>query len=114
MLCLAALTLAAQKAEPVRIEFAHGATSSTLRGSLTGLQQMEYALTARSGQRLTLRLTASPAGTLALKLYNPSVQEVPLHNFSATLPQSGDYTIVILRTSNRSGSSSYKLRVTIR
>jgi hypothetical protein len=109
----------AQKAQPVRIRFADGAASTTVEGRLRGRQQMEYEAAARASQTLTLRLSAAPAGTFSLKLYNPEGAEMPLrksgaNRWSAELPQTGDYGISVLRTSPSRGDSPYKLVVTIR
>jgi len=49
------------KAEPNRIEFKRGATSTTISGVVHGDEQAEYILSAKQGQRLTIKLTNVPA-----------------------------------------------------
>src|ERR1043166_7703340 len=43
------------KAEPLKILFAAGKTSTTLAGRLSNDQEMEYVFSARKGQRVTVR-----------------------------------------------------------
>jgi len=115
---LLATCLVAQKAEPLRIEFARGKSSAVLRGHLRGHQEMEYSAAARENQTLTLNLSASPAGGLKLKVADAGGTEVAAKNstsqrWAARLPKSGEYVITIIRTSDRPQTSTYKLTVTI-
>jgi hypothetical protein len=119
LLLLTGLRAFAQKAEPLRIEFEPGASAATVSGELSGRQQMEYAVAARSGQRLTFRLVVSPAGGLSLKVRDPDGAEIALRSparqrWTALASRSGDYEISVLRAGNRPGSSTFKLTVTIR
>ena len=48
------------KAEPNRIEFKRGATSTTINGVVRGDEEAEYVLGAKKGQRLIIKLTSVP------------------------------------------------------
>ena len=90
-----------------------------VEGNLRGRQQTDYEAAAGSPATLTLQLTASPANSVALKLYTPEDVEMPLHvagknRWTAELSHGGDYGISVLRTSGAHGTSTYKLKVRIR
>lgn len=54
------------KAEPNRIEFKPGTTSTTISGTVRNDEQAEYVVSAQLGQRLTIKLTNVPAKNLVL------------------------------------------------
>jgi len=114
-----AACLMAQKAEPLAIEFPAGKTTATVRGELRGRQQTEYAVKAREGQAITMQLASAPAGSLRVKLYDPRGTETALRQLSsrrwtAAAAQAGDYTIAVIRASERPEQSTYTLIVTVR
>lgn len=114
---LLANALWAQKAKPLRIALKDG--RATVEGRLRGRQQTDYEAAAGLPATLTLQLVASPANSVALKLYTPEDTEMPLrlarkNRWTAELPQGGDYGISVLRTSSEHGTSTYKLKVRIR
>jgi hypothetical protein len=47
------------KAEPNRIEFKRGTTSTTINGIVRGDEEAEYVLAAKKGQRLIIKLTSA-------------------------------------------------------
>jgi len=107
------------KAEPNRIEFKRGATSTTISGVVHGDEQAEYVLSARQGQRLTLKLTNVPAKSSCFDLKGPDGVDVGLEydcnwNYSKALPATGDYFLVVSRPSQSKGTSRYKMTITIR
>ena len=118
-ICIAAIfaaSLCAQKAEPLRIELHNGA--ATVEGRLRGRQQTEYETEVGASKTLTLQLTASPAKTIALKLYSPEGIEMPLratgeNRWTAQSPKQGDYGVSVLRKSLEPGASTYKLTIRI-
>lgn len=114
---LIAAAMWGQKAEPLRIVLKDGA--ATIGGRLRGRQQIEYEAEAGASKTLTLQLAATPAKTVALKLYTPEGAEMPLraagtNGWTVELPKSGDYGISVLRTSHVPGSSTYKLKLAFR
>jgi hypothetical protein len=107
------------KAEPNRIEFKRGATSTTINGIVHGDEQAEYVLSARQGQRLTLKLTNVPAKSSCFDLKGPDGVDVGLEydcnwNYSKVLPATGEYFLTVARPSRAKGTSRYKMTVTIR
>ncbi|HEV8589537.1 MAG TPA: hypothetical protein VGQ72_11725 [Pyrinomonadaceae bacterium] len=107
------------KAEPSRIEFKRGASSTTISGVVHGDEQAEYLLSARQGQRLTIKLTAVPAKSSCFDLQGPDGADVGLEydcnsNYSKVLPATGDYFISVKRPTDRKGTSRYRMTVTIR
>ena len=107
------------KAEPNRIEFKRGMTSTTISDVVHNDEQAEYVLSARQGQRLTIKLTNTPAKSSCFDLKGPDGVDVGLEydcnwNYSKTLPATGDYFLVVSRPSQAKGTSRYKMTVTIR
>ena len=115
-------TAAAQrggKAEPNRIEFKHGTSSTTISDVVHNDEQAEYVLSARQGQRLTIKLTNVPAKSSCFDLKGPDGVDVGLEydcnwNYSKVLPATGDYFLVVSRPSTAKGTSRYKMTVTVR
>lgn len=107
------------KAEPNRIEFKRGATSTTIRGTVRGGEQAEYVLSAKQGQRLTIKLASVPAKSSVFDLRGPDEVDLGLeydanYDYSAKLPATGDYLIFVSRPTQAKGTSRYKLTVTVR
>ncbi len=107
------------KAEPNRIEFKRGATSTTISGVVHNDEEAEYVLSAKKGQRLIIQLTNVPAKSSCFDLKGPEGADVGLEfdcnwNYSRPLPETGDYFISVARPSQGKGTSRYKLTVTIR
>jgi opacity protein-like surface antigen len=113
IIMLAASVALAQDAK--RIQFAKGKSSATVSGS-TGEYGTSYVVRARSGQKITLKLT--PASGVGIKVVTTGSdgQKVLLREerggtYVVGLEESGDYTIFVGSTSGR--SVSFTLTVTI-
>jgi hypothetical protein len=107
------------KAEPNRIEFKPGTSSTTISDVVHGDEQAEYVISARQGQRLTIKLTNMPAKSSCFDLKGPDGVDVGLEydcnwNYSKVLPASGEYFLVVSKPSQSKGTSRYKMRITIR
>ena len=107
------------KAEPLRIEFKRGTTSTTVSGSVRGSEQAEYVLAAKKGQRLTIRITSVPARSSGFDLHGPEDVDLGLEsdtnlNNSLMLPRTGDYLITVVKLTDLVRASKYKLTVTVR
>jgi len=107
------------KAEPNRIEFKRGTSSTTISGVVHGDEEAEYLLSARQGQRLTIRLTAAPTKSSCFDLKGPDGADVGLEydcnsNYSKVLPATGDYFLTVSRPSQSKGTSRYRMTITIR
>src|SRR5207253_7911100 len=119
VVCSAAMAQRGGKAEPNRIEFKRGTTSTIISGTVRGDEQAEYVLTAKKGQRLIIKLTSAPVKSSVFQLLGPDNDTLGLEydanfDYSGTLPKTGDYFINVSRPTQSKGTSRYKLTVTIR
>ena len=117
--CSAAEAQHGVKAEPNPIAFKRGATSTTVSGVVHGDEEAEYALSAKKGQRLVIKLTSAPVKSSCFDLKGPDQADVGLEydcnwDYSRPLPATGDYFISVARTSQRKGTSRYRLTITVR
>ena len=107
------------KAEPLKIEFKRGATSTTISGVVRGSEEAEYTLTARQGQRLIIKLTSTPVKSSVFQLLGPDNDTLGLEydanfNYSGVLPKTGDYFISVKRPTEAKGTSRYKMTITVK
>ncbi len=121
LLSAGALALAQRggKAEPLRIEFKRGATSTTINGVVHGSEEAEYVLAAKKGQRLVIKLTSVPVKSSVFQLLGEDNDTLGLEHdanfdYSGVLPKTGDYFITVSRPTEAKGTSRYRLTVTIR
>ena len=121
LICAAAPTNAQRggKAEPNRIEFKRGMSSTTISDVVRGDEQAEYVLSAKQGQRLIIKLTATPWKSACFDLKGPEGADVGLEydcnwDYSKPLPATGDYFLTVARTAQGKGASRYKMIVTVR
>lgn len=117
--CSAAIAQGGGKAEPNRIEFKRGTSSTTISGSVKSGEEAEYALAAKKGQTLTISITSVPARTSGFDLHGPEDVDLGLEfdtnlNFSRRLPKTGDYLITVVKLSDLVRTSKYKLTVSVR
>src|SRR5437764_3358668 len=102
-LCGTAMAQRGGKAEPNRIEFKRGATNTSISDSVRGSEEVEYVLSAKKGQRLTIKITSAPAKSSAFDILgkgNGLDLDFTLgrdydsnFNYSGVLPTTGDYLI---------------------
>lgn len=107
------------KAEPNRIEFKRGTSSTTISDQVRGDEQAEYVLSAKKGQRLTIKLTSVPPKSSVFQLLGEDNDTLGLEydanfDYSGVLPKTGDYFITVRRPTEAKGSSRFRLTVTIR
>ncbi len=107
------------KAEPNRIAFKRGTTSTTINGVVRGDEEAEYVLAAKKGQRLIISLTSVPVKSSVFQLLGEDNDTLGLEHdanfdYSGTLPKTGDYFITVSRPTQSKGTSRYKLTITIR
>lgn len=107
------------KAEPGRIEFKRGATSTTVSDMIHGDEEAEFVLAAKKGQRLTIKITSMPAKSSVFQLLGEDNDTLGLEhdaNFdiSIVLPKTGDYFINVKRPTESRGTSRFKLAITVR
>ena len=96
-----------------RIRFAPGTDNATLQGTFREGQSDRYVLRASAGQTMFVQLR--PEGTGAsIGVFAPNGSELPAQpgvDFSARLPATGDYTIVV---GGGRGDSSPTYTLTVR
>ena len=114
----AALAQRGGKAEPNRIEFKRGTTSTTISGTVRGDEQAEYVLAAKKGQRLIIKLASVPVKSSVFQLLGEDNDTLGLvfdanFDYSGVLPKTGDYFITVRRPTEAKGTSRYKLTITI-
>jgi len=121
VLCAGSVSFAQRggKAEPNRIEFKRGATSTTISGTVRGDEQAEYLLSAKKGQRLLVKLKSVPVKSSVFQLLGPDNDTLELeydanYDYSGMLSKTGDYFITVRRPTEAKGTSRYKLTVTVR
>ena len=107
------------KAEPLRIEFKRGTSSTTIIETISGSVQAEYVLAAKKGQRLTIHLTSTPRKSSVFDLKAPDNADLGLeydanYDFSKVLPVIGDYLIIVARPTTSPGKSTYRMVITIK
>ncbi|MDW8202329.1 MAG: hypothetical protein RML75_14135, partial [Cyanobacteriota bacterium SKYGB_h_bin112] len=100
----------------MRVNFAAGSNTATVENSVVRGTTDTYLLNARAKQRMRVTITSlennavfdivSPSGNLL----QPETSGVDVTNADLTLPETGDYEIVVGGTR---GNASYKLRIQI-
>lgn len=85
------------KAEPLRIEFEKGKTSTVLTRTLSNDQQMEYVFGARKGQTITIK--NSRTSLFDFKVYSEENFSEGDFDSSSTytfvIPETGDYNLFV-------------------
>ena len=107
------------KAEPTRIEFKRGTTSTTVSGSVRNDEEYEYVLGAKKGQRLTIKITSTPVRSSVFQLLGEDHDTLGLEhdaNFDVfiVLPKDGDYFINVRRPTSTKGTSKFTLAISIK
>lgn len=120
-LSLGSASLAADGIQSKTIQFAKGASSATVKGSIQGRQTIDYKLRARAGQTMTVSLKSGNPG-LAFNVLPPGSNDVAIEGaigqqeWSGSLPADGEYTVrtYLDRAGARRGEkASYTLTVAI-
>ena len=120
-LAVAGASLAADGIESKPLQFAKGASSATVKGSVTGRQTIDYKLRAKAGQTMTVSLKSGNPG-LAFNVLPPGSKDVAiegaieLQDWSGALPADGEYTVrtYLNRAAARRGEKAgYTLTVAI-
>jgi hypothetical protein len=120
-LAVAGASLAADGIESRPLQFAKGASSATVKGSIDGRQTVDYKLRAKAGQTMKVNLKSGNPG-LAFNVLPPGSKDVAidgaigLQDWSGALPADGEYTVrtYLDRAAARRGEkASYTLTVAI-
>lgn len=104
------------KAEPGRIKFAKGKSSTTLTGTLSGDEEQEFVFGARKGQ--TVYVTNSDSANFAYRLFNDDVSQESTDLATPTMefvvPATGDYMLFVRRSSTRPRTAKFSISFTIK
>ncbi|MDQ2089630.1 SH3 domain-containing protein [Marimonas arenosa] len=127
-LCLLfpATLASAQDIRTETVNFAAGASGTTIRDRITGYESVSYKLGAEAGQRLSITLNPSNTQTY-FNVYGPgsgpgdqaianSSMTLVLNRFDGILPGSGDYTVSVYMmrvAARRNEVSDYALDISI-
>jgi hypothetical protein len=117
ILVLLCIATAAQRGKTQRVRFPKGRTTAVLKGSVVRGTQDRYILGARSGQTMTVHITALEKNAVFVILgpdataLEGTEEGADTTDWSGELPLSGDYSIWVGPTR---GNASYTLEVTIR
>ena len=105
------------------IEFARGASSSTVNGSIKGYDYIDYRIVVRAGQQMSVTMRTT-RGSPYFNILEPGSSDVAIfigstrgQSFSGTTAKSGAYTIRVyqMRASARRGEiAGYSLSVSVR
>lgn len=117
---LAPATLQAQAAaKPVVIQFAKGASSKVIKGSIRGDQGRLYTINIKAGQTLKVKMVTSN-GSSYFNITAPGAQQALFigstegNSYSGVVPSSGNYTIDVYLMRNaarRNETANYTLTV---
>ena len=114
--------LAADAIESRPLQFAKGASSATVKGSLAGDKTIDYTLRARAGQTMSVTLKTSNAANY-FNVLPPGSKDVAIfvgstsgNEWTGALPADGDYAIrvyLMRSAARRNETASYTLTVGI-
>ena len=103
------------KAEPKRIEFARGTSSSTIKDSIRRSEEAEYVFSAQQGQKITIALTSVAPKAALFRLRNGedvlSSWGFDGTNWSGIAPANGDYLMTVVAAR---GASQRRITYTLR
>ena len=86
------------KAEPLRVQFPRGKNSATLKGTIRGDQQFEYAVEARAGQWMLIEATSAPHDSAIFLVKDPDGKDESYHYYwSGTLKRTGEYVVFVTK-----------------
>ena len=118
------VTVTAREERNEQIQFANGATGATISSSITGYESVNYRLTAKAGQIMTVTLSTDHTATY-FNIYPPGkgpgdaamyIGSTEGARFHGKLPASGTYAIQVYMmrsAARRNETADYKLRVEI-
>ncbi|MBK8305037.1 MAG: hypothetical protein IPK98_17235 [Chloracidobacterium sp.] len=103
------------KAEPGRVQFAKGKSSTVLTGTLSGDQEQEFVFGAKKGQ--TVYITNPDSVKFAYKLFNDDVSndstDLAEPTMEFVVPETGDYMLFVRRANNTPKSAKFSITLAI-
>ncbi len=126
LVALAALTApsVAQAPDPTqRVQFARGASSKTIAGSIKGYAGINYVVGVSAGQTMTVNLKTTGKTVPYFNIWAPGASEA-LYNssmgessYSFQIPSSGDYRVQVYQmraSARRNEVATYSLTIGVR
>ena len=115
------LSAAAQSIKVKQITFSAGASSATVKGSLTGDQTVDYKLRAKAGQTMSVTLKTNNGANYFNVLPPGSDAAIAIgatigNEWTGTLPVDGEYTIrlyLMRNAARRNAKANYTLSVSV-
>jgi hypothetical protein len=103
----------------VRVRFAKGASSATVKGTVKGYKYIDFLVRARSGQTMTVKLNSANAGCSFVIFYsdmNNVEGATDVQEFTRNVDVDDDYVVRVLlpRSAARRGeSANFNLKIAI-
>lgn len=119
---IATPVLAQQQDRSERVQFARGASSKAIRGTIRGYEGVDYMVGARAGQTMTVSFQATN-GSAYFNVWAPGADRAMFvgsmsgDRFAQTLPANGDYRVQVYLMRNaarRNERANYTLTIGIR
>ncbi len=104
------------KAEPGRVRFAKGKSSTVLKGTLSGDLEQEFVFGAKKGQKVYI--TNSDSDKFAYRLFNENgvnkeSTELAEPTMEFSVPKTGDYMIFVRRANKKPKSAKFSITLAI-
>lgn len=111
----AGVPAAAQRTTVERVRFQPGRTTAVLRGKVTGRVSRDYLLTAREGQRMTVRISGQSGAVFNISSPDRTgLSQLQIRDWEGELPLTGTYRIHVEGETENLGARSYTLEIAIR
>ncbi len=102
-------------AEPGRVKFSKGKSSTVLTGTLSGDQEQEFVFGAKKGQ--TVYITNPDSVKFAYKLFNDDVSndstDLAEPTMEFVVPETGDYMLFVRRANTKPRSARFSITLAI-
>lgn len=121
-LAIAPSAVLAEDIREEQVSFEAGASSATIKGSITGREIVDYVLGARAGQTMTVSMTTD-SGANYFNVQAPDGEaaigrgDISDNNWSGTLPVDGDYRVrvyLMRSAARRNETANYTLTASIK
>ena len=121
MLAANAFAQGGGKAEPKRVKFAKGKTSTILTGTLSNNQDMEYIFAAKAGQTVKLKVVSNPKGDLfsfgvdGANGIELETEYDRYNDYTFTAPKTGSYSVTITKNpTEKVPKAKFSLTLTVK
>jgi len=116
VLCGAAIAQNGGKAEANRVRFSRGGSSTTLIGTLSNGEEMEFVFAARKGQRVMIH--NANRNLFDVRVFSDELGLQNEYDSSPTLtialPEKGDYLLFVRKKTGAPATAKFSLTLTVR